>query len=194
MTKAELRKRILDLRDALAPEDRGERSRRIRDHLFGLPEWPGTGPVLFFHTMRTEVETPFMMEEALQAGLPVALPRMLGPGKLQLFIVRELENDVEPNAIGILEPKTTLQAVEETALGTIIVPGVAFDPEGYRVGYGGGYYDRLLIKAPQAHRIAIAFDLQRVDRLPRKPHDVPVDTLVTESGHYKFHRRFPDLP
>ncbi len=189
MTKKEQRLEILERRDALSAEERETRSRAIREHLFSLRQWPGRGPVLFFHTMKTEVNTIPMMEEAISQEIPVALPRMAGPGRLTLHAVENLHNSLEPNDLGIMEPVETCSSVEATDLGIIIVPGVAFGPLGYRIGYGGGFYDRLLVSAPRALRVGVAFDLQRVESLLRKSHDVPVDILITESGPLTFHRR-----
>lgn len=189
-SKGRIRKAVLQKRDALSPEDRAASSRAIGENLTGLSVWPGKGVVLFFHSFRSEVETRPMIENALRAGLPVGLPRMAPEGKLQLFMIKDLAEDLEVNAIDIPEPRIDLPSANPTELGIVIVPGAAFDPEGYRIGYGGGYYDRLLVCAPQAHRIAVAFELQRVPALPRGPHDVPVDILVTETGSTIFHRRF----
>ncbi|MHC5080594.1 MAG: 5-formyltetrahydrofolate cyclo-ligase, partial [Planctomycetota bacterium] len=164
----------------------------IQEHLFALPFWAGQSPVLFFSTMKTEVETHPMIEKAMAQGRLVALPKMAPHGTLELKIVRNLETDLEPNRLGIWEPKDACPPMEKTDLGLILVPGVAFDPMGYRIGYGGGYYDRLLVSVPKAQRVAVAFDLQKVRFLPRKSHDVPVDVLVTETGHSVFYR--PLLP
>lgn len=187
--KKRLREEILARRDAL---DAGQRARSSRDawtHLTALPFWPGRGAVLFFHTMKTEVETPPMIEEAVRQGIAAALPRMEPEGRLSLFRISDLSQDLEVNSIGILEPRQSCPRVETEDLSIVIVPGVAFDPLGYRIGYGGGFYDRLLSENPRPWRVALAFDLQRVPRVPRKPHDVPVDVLVTEKGARFYYRR-----
>lgn len=182
MDKRSFRKKIFALRDALSDLERERKSAAIAEHLFSLPQWPDQGGVLFFYTMRSEVQTPPMIRRAQQQGLEVSLPRMAGRRTLQLHVVKDLETELQTNALGIAEPRPTLPAVSPDSLAAIIVPGVAFDPEGYRMGYGGGFYDKLLLSAPQAVRVALAFDLQCVPSVPREPHDLPVDAVVTESG------------
>ncbi|MHC4778709.1 MAG: 5-formyltetrahydrofolate cyclo-ligase [Planctomycetota bacterium] len=187
--KKELRDAVLKKRDALSPGERSEKSRAIQDLLFGLERWPPRGPVLFFHTMRTEVDTAPMMQRALDGGIPVALPRVAGDGLLELAFVTRLTEDLAESAWGIPEPTARCRGVDPSALDIIIVPGVAFDPEGYRVGYGGGFYDRLLVAAPKALRLALSFELQRVRDVPRMSHDIPADLLVTEKGVTFFANR-----
>jgi len=186
LEKKTIRKSILALRDALTGRERREKSLAVQRHLFGLPQWPPEGVALFFYTMRSEVITPPMIEASLAAGVEVALPRMAPGGGLHLQRVSDLGRDLAPNSLGIMEPLEVCPEVPPESIGIILVPGAAFDSKGTRVGYGGGYYDRLLALAPRAHRIALAFDLQRVPALPRSPHDIPVDVLVTESGPVKF--------
>ncbi|MHC4599721.1 MAG: 5-formyltetrahydrofolate cyclo-ligase [Planctomycetota bacterium] len=189
LAKRKLRNSVLEARDALSEAERASKSEAIQNRLFALPQWPPDGPVLFFHTMKTEVNTVPMMKVALDASIPVSLPRMAEGGALELLMVTDLDEDLEPNAIGIREPRPGAPRVNPRDLRIVIVPGVAFDPLGYRIGYGGGYYDRLLASAPRPLRVGLAFDLQRVPSLPRQPHDVPVDVLVTESGVHIHHRR-----
>jgi 5-formyltetrahydrofolate cyclo-ligase len=101
---------------------------------------------------------------------------------LDLHELREAANDVSPGYRGIPEPRAECPKVELTAVDWVLVPGVAFDAQGRRMGYGGGYYDRLLpILPPSALRVAGAFEMQIVDRVPTAPHDLALDTIVTEA-------------
>ena len=100
--------------------------------------------------------------------------------------------DLLPGYKGIPEPDPKLahaRSIPATQLEVVIVPGAVFDRRGYRLGYGGGYYDRFLaLEAPQALRIGLCFDLQLVDQLPEEAHDVPMDWLVTEQESLSWPR------
>jgi len=95
--------------------------------------------------------------------------------------IRNLDSDIEPGYHGIPEPRDHCSSVTVESIEWVLVPGVAFDPSGRRLGYGGGYYDRLLpLLCGEAPRVAGAFEAQLVDSVPAAPHDVGVDCIVTE--------------
>jgi 5-formyltetrahydrofolate cyclo-ligase len=101
---------------------------------------------------------------------------------LDLHSIADLDRDVVPGHLDIPEPRAECPQVPRDAIDFVLVPGVAFDLDGRRLGYGGGYYDRLLpLLVPRAARVAGAFDIQIVERVPAAAHDVRVDTIVTES-------------
>jgi len=80
-----------------------------------------------------------------------------------------------------MSPRQVGKPISPNSLDVVVVPGVAFDPDGNRIGYGGGYYDRFLIQVPRAWRIGVCYDLQLIKEVPRADHDVPVDAVVTEA-------------
>jgi 5-formyltetrahydrofolate cyclo-ligase len=101
---------------------------------------------------------------------------------LDLHAVVDIGHDIAPGYRGIPEPAATLPRIESEAIDWVLIPGVAFDLTGRRLGYGGGFYDRLLpLLRPDAPRIAGVFDLQIVERVPATAHDLTVDLMVTES-------------
>jgi 5-formyltetrahydrofolate cyclo-ligase len=101
---------------------------------------------------------------------------------LELHAIRNIVTEVTPGYRGIPEPLPTLPRIDESAIDWVLVPGVAFSPEGRRLGYGGGYYDRLMSTLnPAAARIAGAFDAQIAARIPAASHDLSVDMIVTKS-------------
>jgi 5-formyltetrahydrofolate cyclo-ligase len=169
------------LREGLAPADRQERSCRIAERLWGLEAFWRAKRVLFYAAGGGEVETLPLLERWIEEGRKVILPRVEGEGMI-LVEVDGLK-DLAPGFRGLLEPKTDRGRVVPWAEVEIaLVPGLAFDLDGNRLGRGGGHYDRTLARVdPKALTIGLAFDFQVVDRLPVEARDVPVDCVVTES-------------
>jgi 5-formyltetrahydrofolate cyclo-ligase len=101
---------------------------------------------------------------------------------LDICAISRLEHDAVPGYRGIPEPGGHCSLIDIATIDWVLVPGVAFDPDGHRIGYGGGYYDRLLpLLRAGARRVAAAFELQLVERVPAASHDVTVDAVVTEA-------------
>lgn len=175
--KKNLRQTVLDERFKLSPEERRTKSREIEQRLFGLPEFSAARTVMFYASFRSEVETHDMIRRALAGGKRVVLPKVRGK-QLALFEIRDFDRDVQPGAWGIPEPASG-RAADPAAVQFIVVPGAAFDPAGNRLGYGAGFYDRLLGNFKGA-TAALAFELQVVPQVPADPHDVPVQRIVTE--------------
>ncbi|MGH8800626.1 MAG: 5-formyltetrahydrofolate cyclo-ligase, partial [Casimicrobiaceae bacterium] len=123
-----------------------------------------------------------LLLKALELGKTVALPRVDAAARsLELCRLTEPGRDVLPGYRGIPEPQAHCTALASAAIDWVLVPGVAFDASGHRLGYGGGYYDRLLpLLRPDAARVAGAFGLQLVARIPIAPHDVPVQAVIVE--------------
>jgi 5-formyltetrahydrofolate cyclo-ligase len=124
-----------------------------------------------------------MLRRAIAVGKQVVLPVVQDEQELALYTIRDIERDVVPGFRGIFEPRCQGgNAVGVEILDLAIVPGVAFDLQGGRLGYGAGFYDRLLRRFPQGiPKVGIAFDFQVLPRLPRQPHDIALDLIVTES-------------
>jgi 5-formyltetrahydrofolate cyclo-ligase len=161
----------------MLPEQRTAKSREIGERLFAVPEFESARIVMFFVSFRSEVETGPMIRRALTSGKRVILPKVKGKD-LALFEIRDFENDVSPGAWGIPEPVTSLP-VDLAEIDLIVVPGVAFDGRGNRLGYGAGFYDRLLTAFTKT-TVALAFESQIMPRIHADPHDVPVKKIVTE--------------
>ncbi len=177
--KDKIRKQVLDARFALSPEQRRAGSAEIESRLFGLPEFQGAGVVMFFASFQSEVDTHHMIRRALAEGKRVVLPKVKGKG-LELFEIANFDRDVSPGAWGIPEPDGSgVRRADLKDIGLIIVPGAAFDQQGNRIGYGAGFYDKLLASY-HGMTVAVAFDLQVLPAVPAEPHDVPVTKIVTE--------------
>jgi len=182
--KAQLRRLAHAARDA--QPDKDDLSRRIQDRFFVLPEYERARMVLFYLHIRSEVRTCGAVAAALETEKHVVVPYCVAD-RLELFHLTSFD-ELAPGTLGILEPAMALRRdprkrVTADQLDLIMVPGVAFDRRGGRLGYGGGYFDGLLCRTrPDARRIAVAFQCQIVDEVPMLRHDVFMHAIVTEEG------------
>lgn len=180
--KRALRERMIAVRDALDPSYRAAASATIARRIMAAPSFAAAGCVLLTLPYRSEWDTRSLFAAAHAAGKTVALPRVDGNARmLELHAVRDIAADTEPGHRGIPEPRSVTPRIAVEAVDWVLVPGLAFDQEGRRLGYGGGFYDRLLsLVRPGTPRIAGAFDVQLVEHVPAAPHDLPVDAIETE--------------
>jgi 5-formyltetrahydrofolate cyclo-ligase len=183
--KRALREKVLALRDALTPEERVRKSRAIKSLLFRLPEFIQAKTVMFFISFRSEVLTEEMIKAAISLPKRVVVPVTDRENcRLVLSELQDYDHDLVPATYGILEPKNEkIKEVSPDELDLIVAPGSVFDEKGRRIGYGGGYYDKLLrclqSKIPVT---ALVFELQIVDEVPCNPErDMPVDLIITEN-------------
>jgi 5-formyltetrahydrofolate cyclo-ligase len=175
--KRVLRRAVLAERDAVPEDDRSARSRAITDRFFGLPESAGAETVLAFWSFGSEVDTGPLIARLRSQGKTIALPRI--EGNEVAPVVAAPEAPMREASFGAMEPAGP--ALDVAELDLVVVPGVAFDRSCSRLGYGGGYYDRLLDKRREGvAAIAIAFALQIVDRVPTGAIDRRIDGVVTE--------------
>ncbi|CAA9439742.1 MAG: 5-formyltetrahydrofolate cyclo-ligase [uncultured Rubrobacteraceae bacterium] len=183
--KAALRELVLRRRGALAEEDRASSSGRIITAVLDLPAYRLSGVVLAYASFGTELRTDGFLRRVLGDGKTLLLPRV-ERGGLTLYEVRDLALDLSPGTWGIREPVPERCPV--AAPGNVdfaLIPGVAFDGNGGRLGYGGGFYDRLLAGLTEGPPlVSAAFEVQMVDGVPVGPHDAPVHAVVTEEGIY----------
>lgn len=161
---------------------REEKARTICTQLLALAPLQTSTAVMLYAAIGEEIDLRPVAEALLARGVTVAYPVVLARGKeLEARAVNEF-SELVPGAFGILEPAAGCPPVPAHTLDAVIVPGLAFDREGYRVGYGGGYYDRFLPRlGPGACAIGAVYSALLCQRLPREPHDVPVDWIVTEA-------------
>ena len=180
--KRTLRESLIAARDALPAAMRARASRSIADRIAALPTWRAARVVLLTLPFRSEWDARLAVRDALADGKTVAVPRVDAPARmLHALVIEDLERDVEPGYRGIPEPRADRPAIPLDRIDWVLVPGIAFDPAGKRLGYGGGYYDRLLpLLPPAAERVAGAFEAQIVERVPAARHDIGVDCIVTE--------------
>lgn len=174
--KVALRRSARDARRALSPAARAAATAAIRERLAGLPELAGVGTVLVYAAGATEVEVRGATDDLRGRGVTTLYPRVRGE-HLDLVAVDD-PGELVVGHRDILEPAGPSD--DPTTVDAVLVPGVAFDLRGGRLGQGGGHYDRLLPGIGDAVRIGIAFACQIVPSVPRLEHDVAVDIVVTE--------------
>ncbi len=191
--KKQLRKKIILERNRLSEEEVRSLSSRISAGIIGMPEYHSAASVFCYMAFRNEVDLSELMVSARAAGKKVFLPRILGDGtdkKMEFYLYEE--GDVLPrNEMGIKEPDPKKGSAEDLISAgeqiLMIMPGVVFDRERRRLGYGGGFYDRYLAKCRdwngvKVSTVAAAYDLQVVETsLPEEETDIRPDHIVTES-------------
>ena len=187
----------------MEPEQVAAKSRAAQARILALPDWTAAREVLLYVDFRNEVVTGALLESAWSTGKQVLLPRCRSEsgaqGVMDLALARGAA-DLRPGAFGILEPAPrACPAVVNCAPDLAVIPAVAYDRRGFRLGYGGGYYDRLLAPAPdrglmsrgqalpridlsRTLRIGLAFACQVRDALPIDPWDMSVHALCTEEA------------
>lgn len=200
-TKKELRKEILQLRDALTLEERQIKSHQIAEQVINLKEFIEADKVLLFASYKSEVDTFELFDAARSLSKDIYYPKVIGE-EMKFYQVKEKEDLLEGYR-GIREPKAEperkfVPKPEDKIF--VLMPGAVFDEEGNRIGYGGGFYDRFLQRLAIAGesekgicnqlicRAAIAFECQVVDvgQIISKEHDIKPDCIVTENELIKI--------
>ncbi|MCX8089844.1 MAG: 5-formyltetrahydrofolate cyclo-ligase [Verrucomicrobiae bacterium] len=177
--KSALRHEVRRRLENLTPEQRDVASRRLCARLQQQPVWLNARAVLGFAPTAGEPDIWPLLQAALAEGRTVALPRF-APDRdaYEAAVVRDLSRDLVVARFGIREPSCACRTLAVSEVDLILVPGVAFDLRGHRLGRGKGYYDRLLTGA-RAVKCAVAFEEQIVEAVPVEPQDVRVDCIVT---------------
>ena len=179
--KGEIRSRRQATRRALPSAARDERSARIAANVLGLPEWEAAKSVLAFVSMRREVQTLSLVEAAWSAGKTVATTRMNASfDDLELRAWRR-GDELEESGMMFRQPLPDAPSVPDSDIDLVLVPALAVDERGHRIGYGKGFYDRLLPRL-DALRVALVFDFEQIVEVPTRPGDEPVDVIVTDAG------------
>lgn len=181
--KASLRNDFLKRRDSIPTEVRRIKNKMIAERLSLLEEFRSAGKIFYFASFRTEVDTLGMIRESISEGKRVLLPKVDKEGHdLMLFEIKSTD-ELTSGYMGIPEPSVLS---EDRMAGindadVVIIPGAGFDMSGNRIGYGAGYYDKLLSGlTKKIVIIAPAYEEQIVDSIPSEPHDIKVNIIVTD--------------
>ncbi len=172
-----------------AQENKDELSQLICQKFVSLPAYESSSTVMYYLDVRTEVRTRHYLPVALQSDKRIVVPYCVD-GELELFHLEDM-HELDVGMYKILEPKPELRTlpakrVEVEQLDLVMVPGVAFDRRGGRMGHGMGYYDKLLEHArAETPLVALAFECQLFPEIPTAEHDIFMDQIITESAIYK---------
>ena len=172
-----------------AQPDKEGLSQIICEKFAALPEYAAAGTVMFYVDVRSEVRTRHYLPTALEHGKRIVVPYCVD-GELELFWLQSMD-ELEIGMYKILEPKPALRELPQkrinvSELNLVMVPGVAFDRSGARMGHGFGYYDKLLEHASlETPLVALAFECQLFPEIPTQAHDIFIDKIVTEQQVYQ---------
>ena len=170
---------MLAKRKGLSVAEFRSASRMVQKAFIATAEFAGAGVVAIYAPIHNEVDTKEVMLEALKSSKVLLFPRVYGNG-LEFCTVSGPE-DLQEGAFGILEPTSGCPPRSPEEADLIIIPGIAFDMEGRRIGYGKGFYDKALHPLEGKGRIvAFCYDFQLVDKITGEPHDVVMDMIITE--------------
>jgi 5-formyltetrahydrofolate cyclo-ligase len=164
-------------------------SRHVFQQIEALPEYASAHSVMLYLDFRSEVHTRWFVPKAWDAGKRVVVPHCQD-NELGLFLLTHFD-ELTPGMLGVLEPKAELchrtdRRVDAVELDLIVAPGLAFDRRGGRLGYGKGYYDRLLHRVrADAVKVGVCFECQIFPEIPLLPHDIRMDGIVTEKAVYQ---------
>lgn len=182
MDKSSQRKEMIRQLKAMDPEEHRQKSEAIIKFLLDDYEFQGADVVGLTISAFPEVDTHRLIEECWKAGKKTVVPKCDPQTRAMTFRLIENFSQLETVYMKLLEPiieKT--EKVESDQIDLLIVPGVVFSPDGYRIGFGGGYYDRYLTRYKGPTR-SLAFALQLIDSVPVESHDLPVQRICTENG------------
>ena len=177
--KAELRKQVLQEMKAIPREQKQAIDQALTERLLQHPFYQETNTIATYLSFPHEFQTQGLIEQALKDGKKVLIPKTYPKGRMD-FVVYDPQQLVK-TSFGLLEPQGDLEVVEPSQIDLIHVPGLAFTTEGYRIGYGGGYYDRYL-EHFSSHTLSTVYPCQIRDFSPEN-HDIPVQEVLIDEGN-----------
>lgn len=181
--KSEVRAELMKKRDAIPTEVRRAKDRLIRERLLALDEIKVSNLIFFFASFRSEIDTLEPMTLLLAEGKRIVLPKVDRKNHLLLLYEIKSIEELVPGYMGIPEPSVLSEerTITVNDIEAVVIPGAGFDEAGNRIGYGGGYYDRLLASiGKDLPVIAPAYEEQITESIPSEPHDIKVTMIVTD--------------
>ena len=175
MNKQELRRAIRERKRAMTEEEIVERSNALAEKFYNSPAYQAASTIYGYLPYNQEVRTVPMLQRALDEGKRVAVPKVYG--EEMRFIYLEDLTQVSKGYAGIPEPIADAPVAEDRR-ALVLMPGLAFDPQGHRIGYGGGFYDRFLAQEPHHPTLALCYEFQMQAHLDTEEFDIPVDTVL----------------
>lgn len=175
MNKQELRRAIRERKRAMTEEEIVERSNALAEKFYNSPAYQAASTIYGYLPYNQEVRTVPMLQRALDEGKRVAVPKVYG--EEMRFIYLDDLTQVSKGYAGIPEPIADAPVAEDKQ-ALVLMPGLAFDPQGHRIGYGGGFYDRFLAQEPHHPTLALCYEFQMQAHLDTEEFDIPVDTVL----------------
>ena len=175
MDKSALRKEIREKKRAMTEEQIQAASRRLGELFCACDAYKQAKTIYGYLPYNQEVRTVPMLEQALRDGKQVAVPKVIGD-EMRFIYMTDL-SQVEKGYAGIPEPVADGPVADDTT-ALVLMPGLAFDPQGHRIGYGGGFYDRFLAAEPNHPTVALCYDFQLLPALETEEFDIPVDCVL----------------
>ena len=168
------------IRAQIPSETRKHADSHIAERLFNRPEYRDARIIYCYMSFKDEADTASIIDESLRLGKQVALPRVSGKRKMEFFFISG-QKDLVTGFMGIKEPAGyCLEASAPSEDALVLLPGLAFDRSGARLGYGGGFYDTYLAKHAGCKKAALAYSAQIAPEIPTEPVDVKTDMIITE--------------
>lgn len=177
--KAELRKKILQEMKALSQEQKQAMDRALTERFLKHPFYQEAKTIATYLSFPHEFQTQELIEQALKDDKKVLIPKTYPKGRMEFVVYHPQQ--LAKTSFGLLEPQGDLEVVEPSQIDLIHVPGVAFTTEGYRIGYGGGYYDRYL-EHFAGHTMSTIYPCQ-VQEFNSENHDIPVQEVLIDEGN-----------
>lgn len=174
--KKHIRNLIQNKRNLLSDKEISGMSLKIADYIINMKEFKEADNILTYVSFRSEVKTDYIIENAFELGKKVFVPKVIG--KNMIFVKIESFKELTQGYMGIREPVSSDEAgINE---GFMCMPGMVFDKECNRIGYGGGFYDRYLSKDNEFIKAALCYDFQILEEIPHEPHDLKPDYVISE--------------
>ncbi|MDO5033670.1 MAG: 5-formyltetrahydrofolate cyclo-ligase [Eubacteriales bacterium] len=179
--KKGLRKELKQKRNALTADYRDQASQEIVDRIMDHEAYRKAKLIFSFYPMATEIQVDRLFDQAEAAGKQLCFPVTFKQGRMEAYIPRDrVHMDLDPYGFPTPNPQLD-QLVDPAAIDLALVPLLGFDPDLYRIGYGGGFYDRYIARMPdQVVRMGVAYAVQELDYIPRNAYDQKLDLVITE--------------
>ncbi len=177
INKSDLRQKILRQLNEMDKEKHREQSEKLANQLFNMPEWQQSMIIGVTISRFPELDTTSIIKRAFHEQKTIVIPETLYPGHNMQFRKYQSGDQLVEKKLGLKEPSEKAPVVQKEAIDLLIVPGVVYNDAGYRIGFGGGFYDRYLENYPN-HTISLCFSEQISGDLKPEAHDIPVEKIL----------------
>jgi 5-formyltetrahydrofolate cyclo-ligase len=181
INKNEMRSIMQNLRDALSSEERSIRDSIIRDKFFKSVNYKNAQTIFIYVSCKSEVDTHEIIKKALLDNKSICVPKVISLKEGMEAISIKSFNDLRTGKFGILEPVSSERKLESSKIDMVVIPGLAFDWEGGRLGYGGGFYDRFLVGIKnEIPKIGLAYSFQIIGEVFMNENDSYINRIITD--------------